>query len=61
MKGYVAKKGKRYYAGICRGLDPVTGKEIRKWHAAGTNRADATKLAARLAAEADGENRQASR
>ncbi len=59
MKGYVAKKGKRYYAVIYEGLDPVTGKEIRKWYPAGTNRADADKFAARLAAETDRENKQA--
>ena len=35
MKGYVAKKGKRSHAVIDQGLDPVTGKESRKWHAAG--------------------------
>ena len=26
MKGYVAKKGDRWYAVIYEGLDPVTGK-----------------------------------
>jgi integrase len=49
MKGYVAKKGDRWYAVIYEGLDPVTGKEHRSWHAAGTNRQDAEQLAARLA------------
>lgn len=58
MQGYVAKKGMRYYAVIYEGLDPVTGKEIRKWHPAGTNRADAEKLAAHLATEAHRENRR---
>lgn len=48
----------RYYAVIYEGLDPVTGKGIRKWHPAGTNRADAEKLAARLATEVDRENRR---
>ncbi len=56
MKGHVAKKGKRYYAVIYHGLDPVTGKEIRKWHPAGTNRAEADKLTRRLAAEANQDN-----
>ena len=32
MKGYVARKGDRWYAVICEGLDPVTGKERRRWH-----------------------------
>lgn len=56
MKGHVAKKGNRYYAVIYHGLDPVTGKELRKWHPAGTNRAEADKLARRLAAEAERDN-----
>ena len=54
MKGYVAKKRIRYYAVIYEGLDPITGREIRTWHRAGTNKADATKLAKRLAAEIKG-------
>ena len=51
MKGYVARKGDRWYAVIYEGIDPVTGREQRSWHAAGTDRADAERLAARLAAE----------
>src|SRR5207248_6374880 len=54
MKGYVAKKGSRWYAVIYEGLDPVTGRERRSWHAAGPSRADAEKLAARLAAKCNG-------
>ncbi len=49
MKGYVAKKGDRWYAVIYEGLDPVTGKELQKWHPAGTSREEAERLAARLA------------
>ena len=56
MKGYVAKKGNRWYAVIYEGLDPITGRERRSWHAAGTLRADAERLAARLASELDGRN-----
>ena len=51
MKGYVKKRGDRYYAVIYEGLDPVTGKERRRWHPAGTNRAEAEGLAAALAAK----------
>ena len=58
MKGYVARKRDRYYAVIYEGLDPITGKEKRSWHPAGTTRADAEALAARLAAERDGANDQ---
>jgi len=38
------------------GLDPVTGKERRSWHPAGTSRDEAEKLAARLARELNGRN-----
>ncbi len=54
MKGHVARKRDRYYAVIYEGLDPVTGKERRTWHPAGTDRAAAERLAARLAAEEQG-------
>jgi hypothetical protein len=49
MKGYVAQRRGRYYAVIYEGLDPVTGRERRRWHPAGTNRADAERLAIELA------------
>jgi integrase len=54
MKGYVARKGERWYAVIYEGLDPVTGRERRSWHPAGTHRKDAEQLAARLASELNG-------
>jgi integrase len=41
------------------GIDPVTGKEKRTWHVAGSDRADAERLAARLAAEHNGRNDKA--
>jgi integrase len=50
MKGSVKKRSDRYYAVIYEGRDPVTGKERRSWHPAGTDRADAEHLAAKLAA-----------
>ncbi|MGH9242935.1 MAG: hypothetical protein ACRD29_01175 [Acidimicrobiales bacterium] len=53
MKGYVAKKGNRWYAVIYEGIDAVTGRERRSWHPAGTDRADAKRLAARLAQDPD--------
>jgi len=56
MRGYVARKGDRWYAVVYEGLDPVTGKERRRWHPAGTTREDAEQLAARLAAELNGRN-----
>ena len=54
MKGHVRRKGDRWYAVIYEGIDPVTGKERRSWHAAGTERANAERLAAELAAKANG-------
>jgi integrase len=56
MRGYVSRKGDRWYAVIYEGLDPVTGKEQRRWHPAGTTREDAEALAGRLAAELNGRN-----
>ena len=50
MKGYVAQRRGRFYAVIYEGRDPVTGKEVRTWHPAGTDRAKAEQLAAKLAA-----------
>lgn len=51
MNGYVAQRRGRYYAVVYEGRDPVTGKERRSWHPAGTDRAEAERLAAKLAAE----------
>lgn len=56
MKGYVARKGDRWYAVIYEGIDPVTGRERRSWHPAGTDRSDAQRIADRLAAECNGRN-----
>ena len=39
MKGYIAQRRGRYYVVIYEGRDPVTGKERRTWHPAGTDRA----------------------
>ena len=50
MNGYVKKRGDRYYAVIYEGRDPVTGRERRSWHPAGTDRPEAERLAAKLGA-----------
>ena len=57
MKGYVARKGNRWYAVIYEGIDPITGKERRSWHPAGPSRADAERLAARVATSPDATTR----
>jgi hypothetical protein len=58
MQGYVAKRGNRWYAVIYEGTNPITGRERRRWHPAGTERADADRLGSRLAAKANGRNNQ---
>ena len=60
MKGHVARKGDVWYVVIYEGVDPITGKEQRRWHRAGTDRAEAEALAARLAA-AEGARRNGHR
>lgn len=51
MKGYVVRKGNQHYAVIYEGLDPVTGRERRRWYPAGPDRAGAEALALELASE----------
>lgn len=58
MKGYVVQKGDRWYAVIYDGLDPLTGRERRSWHPAGSDRADAERLARRLAAVINGRSEE---
>ena len=50
MNGYVARKGDRFYAVVYEGLDPLTGRERRRWYPAGTDRETAEDLAHQLAA-----------
>jgi integrase len=49
MQGYVARKGDRYYAVIYEGIDPLTGRDRRRWYPAGTDKAAAAALASDLA------------
>ena len=37
MQGYVARKCSRFYAVVYQRLDPITGRECRRWHPAGTD------------------------
>jgi hypothetical protein len=53
MRGYVVAKGDRFYAVIYEGIDPITGRERRRWHPAGTDRDEAERLAIVRAAEAN--------
>ena len=52
MQGHVARKGNRWYAVVYDGVDPQTGRERRRWHPAGTDRAEAGRLADELATAA---------
>ena len=47
--GLGRQRGRRYYAVIYEGRDPLSGRERRRWHAAGSDRAGAEELARRLA------------
>jgi Phage integrase, N-terminal SAM-like domain len=58
VKGYVAQKGDRFYAVIYEGIDPLTGRERRRWHPAGTDPTQAAQLASSLAAQAATIDRQ---
>jgi integrase len=49
--GYLVQRNDRFYAVVYDGLDPLTGKERRRWHAAGRNRDDADAMLARLDAQ----------
>ena len=49
MRGYVAQRRNRFYAVIYEGIDPITGRERRRWHPAGTDREQAKELATALA------------
>lgn len=51
MRGYVAKRRNHFYAVIYEGIDPITGRERRRWHPAGTDRAQAEEFALHLATE----------
>jgi hypothetical protein len=48
--GYVAQRRNRFYAVIYEGIDPITGRERRRWHPAGDDREHAEELATTLAA-----------
>lgn len=51
MRGYVVAKGSCFYAVIYEGVDPITGRERRRWHAAGPDRDAAEQMARSLAAK----------
>jgi hypothetical protein len=48
MRGYLVKKGSRYYAVVYEGTDRLTRKQRRNWTPAGKNRREAERLLAEL-------------
>src|SRR5205814_9482725 len=48
---YIVQRKDRFYVVAYDGLDPLTGKERRRWHPVGHNRAEAETIAVRLEAE----------
>lgn len=45
---YIISRNNRFYVVAYDGLDPATGRERRRWHAAGSSRADAEAIAASI-------------
>lgn len=50
---YIIQRQNRFYVVAYCGLDPLTGKERRRWHAAGHDRAEAEAMVNRLDLERD--------
>jgi hypothetical protein len=48
---YIVQRHQRFYVVAYDGLDPLTGRERRRWHPVGPGRSDADALAASLAAD----------
>jgi integrase len=49
--GYLVERNGRLYAVVYDGTDPLTGRERRSWRAAGSERAEAESMLARLEAD----------
>ena len=45
---YIISRNNRFYVVAYDGVDPVTGRERRRWHAAGSSRADAEAIASSI-------------
>jgi integrase len=45
---YIVQRHNRFYVVAYDGLDPLTGRERRRWHPVGSDRDEAEALAARL-------------
>ena len=49
---YIIERNNRFYVIAYDGIDPISGRERRRWYPAGRSRADAEAIATTLAAEA---------
>ena len=49
---YIVSRNRRFYVVAYDGIDPLTGRERRRWHPAGASRADAEAIAATIDAAA---------
>ena len=45
---YIISRNNRFYVVAYDGVDPATGRERRRWHSAGTSRADAEAIASSI-------------
>ena len=45
---YIISRHNRFYVVAYDGVDPATGRERRRWHSAGTSRADAEAIASSI-------------
>jgi integrase len=52
---YIIQRKNRFYVVAYDGIDPLTGRERRRWHPAGHSRSDAEAIAARLDAIVEAE------
>jgi hypothetical protein len=50
---YIVQRKDRFYVVAYDGIDPLTGRERRRWHPVGNNRGEAEAVAARLDSERD--------
>lgn len=48
---YIVQRKDRFHVVAYDGVDPLTGRERRRWHPVGTDRGEAEMVAARLAGE----------
>ena len=48
---YIIERNARFYVVAYDDIDPLSGRERRRWHPAGRSRADAEAIATALAAE----------